>query len=157
MSKLSAAVSQEDDFDYVVKSSLGLVAKVAKEKPDISYLHDAVVFLDDGTPVFVPEVGDHVVIERPRLGSMTEWFDTRMYCVKEVNEENGNLSLFDTECDCWAGSNYLTGSSKGLLFKIPPKGWSLSAAIRAAQKKKEKKLKKEKVPKPAGQKRKKKK
>ena len=96
-------------------------AKDPKSKPDIDNLSDAVVFLEDGTPVFVPEVGEKVIIERyTSLLPGRPWLDTRVYVVREIDEDTGRLSLWDEDSKYWATSNFIDGLKNGYRFKLTP-------------------------------------
>lgn len=93
--------------------------------PDIAHLEDAVVRLDDGTPVFILEVGDEVLIERwlgpPDLPTRT-WLDTRLYTVQCINQESGRIELYDEGLHQQAMTNFLTGLERGYVFKVPEGG-----------------------------------
>jgi hypothetical protein len=129
---MKEALDLENNFQAAVDSALGILKVQPKEKPEISHLVDAVVKLDDGTLVFVPDPGEFVVVERNNNG---KWFDTRLLKVKRVNEETGDLLLFDTEVDAFAMCNYLTAPERGYLLKLPPgPGWKPSKAVKRVRK-----------------------
>lgn len=97
--------------------------KRLEQKPDLCSYVDAVVYLDDGTPVFVPEIGEKVVIERYStvLGRFPPaWLDTRTYLVKDINHDNGDLKLFDLELQQNSACNFFTaGPIHGYKMKLP--------------------------------------
>lgn len=96
-------------------------AKEPKKKPNIDALKDAVVFLDDGTPTFVPQPGERVIIERyTSLLPGRPWLDTRVYMVRGVDPETGHLDLWDEETQHWVSSNFADGLRNGYKFKCQP-------------------------------------
>lgn len=90
--------------------------------PEIDHLIDAITYLEgDPNPLFLPEVGDYVIIERyTNIGNTRYWLDTTTFKVIDVNEVTGNLKLWDDNKKQQAMSNYITGPTKGLRFKLPP-------------------------------------
>lgn len=115
--ELSSQSILEELGDYIEQTD---EAKRSVRRPDISDLVDAVVYVD-GDPVFVPDVGERVLIERSVAGLPgSPWLDTRVYVVKSIDDSTGDLSLWDEENRRWALSNYVVGPSKGAVFKIPP-------------------------------------
>lgn len=97
--------------------------KRLEQKPDLCNYADAVVYLDDGTPVFVPEIGEKVVIERYStvLGRFPPaWLDTRTYLVKGIDHDNGDLKLFDLELQQNSACNFFTAIPiHGYKMKLP--------------------------------------
>lgn len=84
-------------------------------KPDISRLPDAIG--PDGKPLF--RVGEKIVIER-RAGVLNgnPYLDTRTYLVVRINDDNGNLELFDESTASSSLSNYIVGPKRGYVFKL---------------------------------------
>lgn len=84
-------------------------------KPDISRLPDAIG--PDGKPLF--RVGEKIVIER-RAGVLAgnPYLDTRTYLVVRINDDNGNLELFDESTASSSLSNYIVGPKRGYVFKL---------------------------------------
>lgn len=116
-------VTAKDEVDEV-KDLLKHEEEHAKDpckKPAIDHLDDAVVFLSDGTPVFVPEIGERVIIERyTSLLPGRPWLDTKLYLIRDVDQETGHLSLWDEETQHWVVSNFADGLQSGYRFKLPP-------------------------------------
>lgn len=124
--------SQETEVDQIKKAVFRENSRLreAARKPNIDDLVDAVVYLDDGTPVFVPDIGEKVVIERhsiilPDWG----WLDTKTYVVRFINHETGHLNLWDLEGRQLASSNFIDGTKKGYKFKLPPKNGRLEPPV----------------------------
>ena len=93
--------------------------------PVMDHLEDAIVQLDDGTPVFILDVGDEVLIERwlnpPDLPCRT-WLDTRLYTIQRVDQDTGRIELYDEGLHQCAMSNFKTGLARGYTFKVPEGG-----------------------------------
>ena len=108
-----------DEFDQFRDAALRFAsddAGVSKAvRPDISGLVDAVAYLEDGTPVWVPEVGETVIVEAPN-----PWIDTQVLEVDQVDHDNGNLKLWDPGLRQWHGNNFIMAIKQGWRFKLPP-------------------------------------
>lgn len=95
------------------------------KKPSIDHLVDAVATLEDGSLIFIPDVRERVIIERTAsMLSNRPWLDTRIYTVLQIDDETGNLKLWDDEFRQFAYSNFITGTrDHGYRFRLlPPKG-----------------------------------
>lgn len=92
---------------------------VKRSKPDISHLAEAVEVDDDGNVTFLPKEGGKVVIERCVESGV--WLDTNLYTVKAIDTETGALRLIRDEFGHQAMSNYIEGTLRGYIFKLPPK------------------------------------
>jgi hypothetical protein len=90
-------------------------------KPDIDHLDDAVEVTDDGQVLFLPKVGEKVVIERHVPELAHSWLDTNLYTVRAIDPETGHLRLMSEEYGHNAMSNFMEGILLGYVFKIPPK------------------------------------
>jgi len=99
-----------------------LVAARERLMPTTERLINAIAAGDDGSPLFIPGPGDLVVMERRSvLLSGMPWIDTRLLRVKKINDETGNIVLFDDDMKQNVQSNFITGPARGILFKIPAK------------------------------------
>ena len=88
-------------------------------KPNIDHLVDAVVLLEDGTRVFVPEVREKLVIERrSTLSKQRPWLDTRVWMVNSINNETGEITLWDPDLMQHAKANFK--ADNGYRFKLMP-------------------------------------
>ena len=90
-------------------------------RPNIDWLEDAVAIVD-GEPVPLFEVGDRLVIER-RAGEVLRgapWLDTQTYQVMSINDETGDLHLWNKELCQHGWGNYITGPSRGDVYKLAP-------------------------------------
>lgn len=88
-------------------------------KPDIDHLTDAIVFMDDGTPVFVPDVGENVVIERhSALHTGHPWIETCVYIVNGINHETGQLLLWNPDMLQNGKANFIEDPKHGCVFKM---------------------------------------
>lgn len=104
-------------------------ARRMEQKPDLTKLADAIVYLEDGTPVFVPDVGEHVIIEKFATVLLKEgqpvsdakWLETKQYQVKSIDHDLGTMKLYDEEKCEYSMSNFVTGPSHGYKFKLPKK------------------------------------
>lgn len=96
------------------------IARRELDKPDIDRLHDAIVYLEDETPVFVPDVGERVLIERRATclpGS--PWLDTVVYLVHSVDHESGDVRLWNERSKQWSITNFVLGPKRGYRYKLP--------------------------------------
>lgn len=114
-----AQPSEHDEIREAIAAEMSRRESV--KKPNIDRLVDAVVHLEDGTPVFVPDIGEKVIIERhsnilPGWG----WLDTRVYIVRFIDHDTGHLRLWDPEAQHFALSNFIEGPKRGYRFKLPP-------------------------------------
>ena len=90
-------------------------------RPNIDWLEDAVI-VSDGLPVRLFEVGDRLVIER-RAGDVLRgapWLDTQTYQVLSIDDETGLLHLWNKELCQHGWGNYITGPSRGDVYKLAP-------------------------------------
>jgi hypothetical protein len=114
------------DDDEKIVSLLMLdpeTARRAREarRPNIDWLEDAVAMVD-GSPVPLFEVGDRLVIER-RAGDVlrgSPWLDTQTYQVMHIDDETGNLRLWNRELCQHGWGNYITGPERGDVYKLAP-------------------------------------
>lgn len=84
-------------------------------KPDITWLPDA--FDLQGEPVFV--VGDKIVIEYYNTVTKNrKYLHTRIYTVKMMDEETGDMKLFDEAYHQSAFSNYKKIKEHGDIIKM---------------------------------------
>jgi hypothetical protein len=84
-------------------------------KPDISGLRDALD--EEGNPLYI--VGDRIVVERyGHIGGRQHYLETRTYRVDSINQENGNVWLFDVSLHQHAGDNFKTGPRGGNVYKF---------------------------------------
>ena len=90
-------------------------------RPNISWLEDAIT-VDDGLVVRLFEVGDRLVIER-RAGDVLRgapWLDTQTYHVMSIDDDTGNIHLWNKELCQHGWGNYLTGPARGDVYKLAP-------------------------------------
>lgn len=121
----SLSSGKVDDDDKII-SLLMLdpeAAKKAREarRPNIDWLEDAVVTVD-GSQIPLFEVGDRIVIER-RAGDILRgapWLDTQTYQVMHIDDETGNLRLWNKELCQHGWGNYITGPARGDVYKLAP-------------------------------------
>jgi hypothetical protein len=116
----------QGEGDEITVSTLLLdpeTARKAREarRPNIDWLEDAVAIVD-GEPVPLFEVGDRLVIER-RAGDVLRgapWLDTQTYQVMSIDDETGNLRLWNRELCQHGWGNYITGPQRGDVYKLAP-------------------------------------
>lgn len=72
-------------------------------KPPIDHLPDGVATLDDGTVLPLFGVGDRIVAERrTSFLAGTPWLDTRVYVVRSIDHEKGEVRCTDEEMGHYA-------------------------------------------------------
>lgn len=92
-------------------------------KPNIDYLEEAITIAEvDGVEMLVPlfNVGDRIIIERyASTLPGNPWLDTQTYRVEAIDDETGNLKLWNVEVSQWAFGNFITGPANGDVYKLP--------------------------------------
>jgi AT hook motif len=98
-----------------------IMSNAAVSKPNLNKLDDVcyINFTDQGRHIsFNAEVGDEIIVEWPQ-----NWRKTETWLIDEINEENGNVRLKNTEEFYYGGINFITGPTVyGLKIKKPNKG-----------------------------------
>lgn len=90
------------------------------DRPVIDHLMDAIMTTEDGLVLFLPEPGERVLIERyASCLKGNPWHDTREFIVVKINDETGDVLLWDPENTQQASTNYMTAPGLGHRFKIP--------------------------------------
>jgi hypothetical protein len=119
--KLDGVPTEFDEIKGLIEQEESQQKIRPELRPNIDHLVDAVVFLDDGTPVFVPEVGEKVIIEKyASLLVGRPWLNTRLYEVHEIDNDSGRLKLWDVENEQWCFSNFIEAPrDHGYRFKLP--------------------------------------
>jgi hypothetical protein len=108
------------------------------KRPSTKGLFSAITHLDDGTPIFVPEPGEYVLIDRSaNFLKGKPWIETRLWKVKRVNEETGDVLLYDDSFQQWGATNYIKGHLSGDLLFLQPKKDLKIKQIRVSNKIKE--------------------
>jgi len=95
----------------------------SSKKPTIDGLLDAFSIIDD-VIVFNPEVETKIVVEMNNIHVKSNcWLFTRVYTVKEIDQETGNLKLWDDGRIQWAGANfkYAANFPNVIKIKVMPK------------------------------------
>lgn len=119
----------EDDVQLQIK--MAFAPARAAQKPNVDYLDDAVVELEGHGTVFLPQVGDGLIIQYPQ-----DWRDTTYFTIREINYETGAVWLWNPQRKQWASTNFLDAKRYGLVLKTPPEGASeLRMAIALGQRK----------------------
>jgi hypothetical protein len=118
-SKETAPTSVDVDTpsDVVETEKLSALAK-EKARPDVSEFPIAIG--DDGRRLF--RVGERIIVERTCASflknSPTTYLDTRVYVVEAVDDFTGDMKLWNEELCQWALDNYITGPSKGHVYRL---------------------------------------
>jgi len=97
--------------------------KTESKKPTLEGLSSAVKSVD-GKIVFIPEIDSRIAVEMNNVHvKSNSWLYTRVYIVKEINLENGNVRLWDEGRKQWASTNFITSfnSPNTVSIKIMPK------------------------------------
>ena len=94
---------------------------IEARKPKISHLEPATVTAgDEVLPLF--GIGDRIVIERYAHGlPMKPWLDTQTYLVDDIDDESGDLRLWNADLMQHAMGNFRTGPQRGDVYKLFPK------------------------------------
>lgn len=109
-----------DDWSVNADPVAAELARNAR-KPNISWLEDATVTVD-GTTLALFTVGDRIVIERyAHFLQGSPWLDTQTYLVKNIDDDTGNLSLWNPDLNQFAAGNFVTGTARGDVYKLAPK------------------------------------
>lgn len=92
-------------------------------KPDISRLPLATVTDADGGVLPLFDVGDKIVIER-HAGMLTgrPWLDTQTYVVQHINDDNGDLKLWNPDLLQFALGNFIKGPARGDDYRLAVAG-----------------------------------
>lgn len=92
-------------------------------KPDISHLPAAAVRAEDGTVLPLFDVGDKIVIER-HAGMLTgrPWLDTQTYVVQHINDDTGDLKLWNPDLLQFALGNFIKGPARGDDYRLAVEG-----------------------------------
>jgi hypothetical protein len=110
-------------FDEVAAAVLADLNREPREnrKPDISALDEGLVVVDDSMILPVFSNGDKIVIERYNsVLNGKPWLDTRTYIVENIDDETGDMKLWDPERNHWSLWNYISGTAKGDVVKLAP-------------------------------------
>lgn len=102
-----------DDDDVVVSRP--------RDMPKIDHLRDAIEINHAGDPIFLLPVGSRLIIER-RSGLLNgrPWIDTKVYEIREIDQDSGLLKLWDPETHHHARDNFKAGVKVGSRYKVPP-------------------------------------
>lgn len=94
---------------------------IAAKKPKISHLEDATVPAGSTVlPLF--GIGDRIVIERyAHVLPGAPWLDTQTYYVDDIDDETGDLKLWNGDLMQHARANFITGPARGDVYKLFPK------------------------------------
>jgi hypothetical protein len=88
-------------------------------KPDISHLAAATVTDESGLVLPLFDVNDRIVIERH--ASMLDgrpWLDTQTYVVQSIDDETGDLRLWNPDLSQFALGNFRTGPARGDDYRL---------------------------------------
>lgn len=111
----------DDDDDFATATSLSPEQREEKRlanRPAIDHLPDGIALSADGTKVPLFDVGDRIVVERFLSWAPTRWLDTRVYLVRSIDDETGEVRCLDEECNHFAMLGF---KHPGQNFKIAPK------------------------------------
>lgn len=128
--KVSSNSSTDDDEGNDLSTILK--PKIPREMPRIDHLPNAFTQGFDGKPQPNLSVGSRIVIERrASILDGNPWLDTRVYEIREIDQESCILKLWDPELRHHARDNYKIGFQVGSRYKIPPtKGrWDVAPKV----------------------------
>lgn len=129
------------DEDPGVDESLSDSEREAKrlaKKPPVDHLDSGVAELEDGTVVPLFDVGARIVVERYSFYLRGRpWLDTRVYIVKEIDDDRGQLVCTDEELNHHAIVGFKAPLAK--VYLAPPSGNPFSVSNVLSFKKKARK------------------
>jgi hypothetical protein len=127
----------DEDLELQAALTDPMAAQAARDarKPDITWLEDAVVEAE-GMKVPLFNVGDRIVIERYcRMLQGSPWLDTQTYEVQSIDDETGDLRLWNPDLKQFAMSNFIKGPARGDVFKLAPAKGSIGKKKRGRPRK----------------------
>lgn len=96
-------------------------ARRLESRPSIDHLIDAVAKAPDGSLMFLPQVGQKVVVERvSTLTKNNPWLDTRVWIVNRIDTATGRVDLWCDDLKQNGICNYIAGAAAGYRFKLAP-------------------------------------
>jgi hypothetical protein len=106
---------------YIVDDDDSVMSSRPRDMPNIDHLVDAVDVNHQGVASFMLPPGSRLVIER-RSGLLQgrPWIDTKVYEVREIDQETGLLKLWNPEARHHARDNFKAGVKVGSKYKVPP-------------------------------------
>jgi len=116
-----ALLSREpSQISSIVLDETGSPVEGLSRKPDTDWLEPALA-THEGVTVPLFNTGDRIVIERychQLAGS--PWLDTQTYQVDSIDDETGDLCLWNPDLLQRAMGNFLTGPSRGDKYLLAP-------------------------------------
>lgn len=109
--------SSADELENALLSKEQREQKRLARRPSIDHLVDGVGTTPSGERVALFDVGDRIVVERNLLWSLGTWLDTRVYIVKEIDDESGVVRCADEEMQHHAVVGF---KHPGQTFKLAP-------------------------------------
>lgn len=108
-----------DDVNEVLHRGAREQRRVAS-RPYIDGFPDA-VREKDGKMVCTQTKDMRIIIERyATILSTKPWLDTKTYIVNGVNQDTGEIKLWDEDLEHHVTLNFITGTKLGYRFKVPP-------------------------------------
>lgn len=143
ISNLEAELSRLDPSDHsneLENAEKRELARLAK-RPDCTKLQSAVTMADLGNGVsdliFLPERGEKVIYERCcSMLANKPWLDTRTLIVEKVDEDSGELRLWDPDVQRVEWTNFRKATEVGHKLYLPPSSGNLPGKKRRRRMKK---------------------
>lgn len=96
---LTAKISVESDEDMeeaTLPDNVREQRRLAR-RPSIEHLENGTVTLEDGLILPLFAAGDRIVVERFLSWSLNYWLDTKIYRVREIDDDTGVVKCIDEE------------------------------------------------------------
>lgn len=125
---------EEEELDLNLSPEQADERRLAR-RPNIEHLQDGVARLTDGRVIALFDVGDRIVVDRMLLWDPKKWLDTRVYEVREIDDDTGLIRAWDVvaEHNSFLSFTHPTSTVKlaparGNPFRAPP-GWQRAQNI----------------------------
>lgn len=108
----------DEDMTSASLSNEQRESKRLARKPTIDHLPDAIVTDASGALIPLFDVGDRIVVERYLLWYPFSWLDTKVYTVRQIDDDTGVVRCRDEE---YAQQAFVGFKHAGQTFKLAPK------------------------------------
>lgn len=95
--------------------------KRTQTRPDVSWLEPAMTNVEGVGPLAMFKEGDRIVIERfVTIKNTTMWLDTQTYIVRTIDDDTGDLRLYNPDLHQYARGNFIVGPARGDNYYLAP-------------------------------------
>jgi hypothetical protein len=92
-----SSVEADDDMEEASLPDNIREQRRLSRRPSIEHLEDGTVTLEDGLVLPLFAAGDRIVVERFLSWSLNYWLDTKVYKVREIDDDSGVVKCIDEE------------------------------------------------------------